>query len=48
MMCINGAMYGRSEELSGISAKKLYRHPLYRSTMDKYKDLATKHTKISF
>ena len=48
MMCINGAMYGRSEELSGISAKKLYRHPLYRSTLDKYKDLATKHTRIEF
>ena len=48
MMCINGAMYGRSEELSGVSAKKLYRHPLYRSTLDKYKELATKHTRIDF
>ena len=48
MMCINGAMYGRSEELSSESAKKLYTHPSYRPTIDKYRDLAVKHTKISF
>ena len=48
MMCINGAMYGRSPELSGVSAKKLYRHPMYRSTLDKYKNLAIKHAHIEF
>jgi hypothetical protein len=46
MMTIQGAMYGRSEELAGISAKKLYNHPLYRKSMDRYKNLITKHTKI--
>lgn len=46
MMCINGAMHGRSEELSGISAKKLFNHPLYRKCLDRYKNLISKHTKI--
>lgn len=48
MMCINSAIYGRSEALSGISARKIFRHPLYRTTIDKYRDLALKHTKIDF
>ena len=46
MMCVNGAMHGRSEELSGISAKKLFNHPLYRKCLDRYKHLISKHTKI--
>ena len=46
MMCINGAMYGRSPELSGISAKKLFNHPLYRKCLDRYNKIVTKHTKI--
>ena len=46
MMCINGAMHGRSEELAGISAKKLFNHPLYRKCLDRYKNLISKHTKI--
>lgn len=46
MMCINGAMHGRSEDLASISAKKLYNHPLYRKCIDRYKALIGKHTKI--
>jgi len=46
MMCINGAMHGRSEDLTSISAKKLYNHPLYRKCIDRYKSLVGKHTKI--
>ena len=46
MMCIQGAMHGRSEELSGISAKKLYTHPMYRKTMDRYRHLISKHQTI--
>ena len=46
MMCINGAMHGRSEELAGISAKKLFNHPLYRKCLDRYKHLISKHVKI--
>ena len=46
MMCINGAMHGRSEELAGLSAKKMFNHPLYRKCLDRYKSLISKHTKI--
>lgn len=46
MMSINGAMHGRSEELAGISAKKLYQHPLYRKCLDRYKNLISKNISI--
>ena len=46
MMCVNGAMHGRSEDLSGVSAKKLYNHPMYRKCLDRYRHLITKHMKI--
>lgn len=46
MMCINGAMHGRSEDFAAISAKKLYHHPLYRKCIDRYKALIGKHQKI--
>lgn len=43
MMCINGAMRGRSVELKATAAKKMYNHPMYRKTLDRYSKLATKH-----
>ena len=46
MMCINGAMHGRSEEYAGIAAKKLFNHPMYRKCMDRYRSLISKHTQI--
>lgn len=46
MMCINGAMHGQSEELTAVSAKKLYHHPLYRKCIDRYKALIGKYQKI--
>ena len=46
MMCVNGAMYGKSEESSGATAKKMYNHPMYRKCMEKYKGFVSKHNKI--
>ena len=46
MMCVNGAMHGRSEELSGVSAKKLFNHPMYRKCMDRYHGVIGKHISI--
>lgn len=46
MMCITNAMHGRSEELAGTCAKKLYNHPLYRKCLDRYQKICAKHTRI--
>ena len=37
MMCINGAMYGRSKEMSAVSARKMLNHPMYSEVMKSYK-----------
>jgi hypothetical protein len=37
MMCINGALYGRSKELSASAAKKMLAHPLYKTVMEQYR-----------
>lgn len=46
MMTINGAIHGRSEDLSPSSAKKLYTHPMYEKCIGKYKTLLGKYNKI--
>ena len=46
MMCMNGAMLGRGENLKGLAAKKLFSHPSYRETMDKFKHLTHKHIQL--
>lgn len=46
MMCIQGAVYGRSKNLVGESSKKIFTHPLYRKCLDRYNKLVAKHTKI--
>ena len=46
MMSINNDVYGLSEDLSAISAKKIYKHPLYQKCMTNFHNLTSKHIKI--
>ena len=46
MMTINGAMYGNGRGGAQDCAKRMISHPKYKTTLSKYKSLASKHVDL--